>query len=63
LGLNQSGRPISLRFLSLVEHLDVILDARELCEAIYAERPDDRGMAILAGQFTGTDRIDYLDKA
>jgi len=63
LGLNQSGRPISLRFLSLAEHLDVIVDARELCEAIYAVRPDDRGMAVLAGQFTGTDRIDYLDKA
>ena len=63
LGLNQSGRPISLRFLSLAEHLDVIIDARELCEAIYAVRPDDRGMAVLAGQFTGTDRIDYLDKA
>jgi ATP-dependent DNA helicase RecG len=63
LGLNQSGRPITLRFLSLAEHLDVILEARELCEAIYAVRPDDRGMAILAGQFTGTDRIDYLDKA
>ena len=49
LGLNQSGRPISLRFLSLAEHLDVIIDARELCEAIYAVRPDDRGMAVLAG--------------
>ncbi len=30
---------------------------------MYAQDPDDRGMAVLAGQFTGTDRIDYLDKA
>src|SRR5262249_42651132 len=36
LGHSQSGRPITLRFLSLAEHLDVILAARELCDAIYA---------------------------
>jgi hypothetical protein len=29
LGLSQSGRPITLRFLSLSEHLDIILAARE----------------------------------
>ncbi|TGD87554.1 ATP-dependent DNA helicase RecG [Mycolicibacterium sp. CH28] len=63
LGLNQSGRPITLRFLSLADHLDVITDARELAQSMYARNPDDKGMAILAGQFTGTDRIDYLDKA
>jgi ATP-dependent DNA helicase RecG len=54
---------MTLRFLSLAEHLEVILDARELCEAIYADQPDHPGMAVLAAQFTGTDRIDYLDKA
>jgi len=63
LGLSQSGRPISLRFLSLAEHLDVIVAARELCAAVYDANPNDPGMAILAGQFTGTDRIDFLDKA
>jgi ATP-dependent DNA helicase RecG len=63
LGHSQSGRPITLRFLSLAEHLDVILFARELCESVYAADPDSRGMALLAGQFTDTDRIDYLDKA
>jgi ATP-dependent DNA helicase RecG len=63
LDVNQSGRPTKLHFLSLVEHLDVILDARELARSMYARDPEDRGMAILAGQFTGTDRIDYLDKA
>ena len=60
---SQSGRPITLRFLSLAEHLDVILSAREVCESVYAADPDSRGMALLAGQFTDTDRIDYLDKA
>ena len=63
LGLNQSGRPISLRFLSLAEHLEVIVDAREVAQTIYATDPDNRGMTVLAGQFTGGDRIDYLDKA
>ncbi|WP_179475194.1 ATP-dependent DNA helicase RecG [Mycolicibacterium vinylchloridicum] len=63
LGLNQSGRPITLRFLSLAEHLEVIVDAREVAQTIYAHDPDNRGMAILAGQFTGGDRIDYLDKS
>ncbi|MGI9124778.1 MAG: ATP-dependent DNA helicase RecG [Mycobacterium sp.] len=63
LGDNQSGRPITLRFLSLAEHLDVILDARELCETVYASDPGDAGMARLAAPFTARDRIDYLDKA
>ena len=63
LGLNQSGRPITLQFLSLAEHLDVIVDARELCERRYAEDPADPGMAALAAPFTGGNRIDYLDKA
>ena len=63
LGDNQSGRPITLEFLSLAKHLEVILDARELCEAVHAADPNHPGMAILAGRFTDTDRIEYLDKA
>jgi len=63
LGLNQSGRAGSLRFLSLAEHLDVILTARELCDSLYPGDPDNLGMALVARQFTRTDRIDYLDKA
>ena len=63
LGLNQSGRAGALRFLSLAEHLDVILVARELCDSLYPGDPDSLGMALVAQQFTGTDRIDYLDKA
>ena len=63
LGLTQSGRPITLRFLLLVEHLGVILDARELCEKLYEKNPADPGMALLAAQFVDNDRVEYLDKA
>jgi ATP-dependent DNA helicase RecG len=63
LGLSQSGRPITLRFLSLSEHLDIIVAAREFCEGLYEKDPAHRGMAVLAAQFTDTDRVEYLDKA
>jgi len=63
LGHSQSGRPITLQFLSLAEHLDVILAAREMCIELYEVDPAHRGMALLAGQFTSTDRIEFLDKA
>ncbi|MCT7659228.1 ATP-dependent DNA helicase RecG [Mycobacterium deserti] len=63
LGYSQSGRPITLRFLSLFSHLDVLLAARELCETLYESDPARPGMAMLAAPFTDTDRVDYLDKA
>jgi ATP-dependent DNA helicase RecG len=63
LGLSQSGRAITLRFLSLSEHLELILAAREFCEELYETDPAHSGMAVLAAQFTDTDRVDYLDKA
>lgn len=63
LGLHQSGRPISLRYLSLSEHVDIIVAARELCAAVYETDPDHRGMSVLAGHFTRSDRVEYLDKA
>src|SRR6185437_1839280 len=63
LGLSQSGRPITLRFLSLAEHLNIILAARELCEELYEKNPVNPGMAVLAAQFIDTDRVEYLDKA
>jgi ATP-dependent DNA helicase RecG len=63
LGLSQSGRPITLRFLSLSQHLEVILAAREFCEELYEKAPRHPGMAILSAQFTQTDRVEYLDKA
>ena len=62
LGLSQSGRPITLRFLSLSEHLNIIVAARELCEELYEKHPDHPGMAALAAPFTNADRVEYLDK-
>ncbi len=61
LGYYQSGRPITLKFLSLAEHLEIILAARELCETVYASDPVDRGMATLSAPFTDTDRVQFLD--
>jgi ATP-dependent DNA helicase RecG len=63
LGYSQSGRPITLRFLSLFEHLDLILAAREFCDSHYAKSPGDPGMAGLAAPFVDTDRVEYLEKA
>ncbi len=62
LGYSQSGRPITLRFLSLFEHLDVILAARDFCGSLYERHPDHPGMAVLAAPFTDTERVEYLDK-
>ncbi|WNG89448.1 ATP-dependent DNA helicase RecG [Mycobacterium sp. ITM-2016-00317] len=61
LGYYQSGRPITLKFLSLAEHLEIILAARELCETVYGSDPADRGMATLSAPFTDTDRVQFLD--
>ncbi len=63
LGLSQSGRPITLRFLSLAEHREIIEAAREFCEAVYQKNPTNPGMATLAAQFTTDDRVEYLEKA
>jgi len=63
LGLSQSGSPVTLRFLSLSEHLEVILAAREFCESLYERDPNHRGMSLLAAQFTETERVEYLDKS
>ncbi|MDY6870971.1 MAG: ATP-dependent DNA helicase RecG [Actinomycetota bacterium] len=63
LGLHQSGNVNSLRFLSLAEHLEVIVAARELCETLYEKEPDHPGMAMLAAPFTNTDRVEYLEKS
>jgi ATP-dependent DNA helicase RecG len=63
LGRNQSGRAYNLRLLSLADHRDVIEAARAFCISAYADDPANAGMAMLAVQFTTTDRIEYLDKA
>jgi ATP-dependent DNA helicase RecG len=62
LGYSQSGKAITLRFLSLFEHRDVIETAREFCQSHYQQQPTDPGMALLAAQFTDTERVEYLDK-
>jgi ATP-dependent DNA helicase RecG len=62
LGYSQSGKAITLRFLSLFEHRDVIETAREFCQSHYQQHPTDPGMALLAAQFTDTERVEYLDK-
>ncbi len=63
LGLHQSGRPITLRFLSLAEHYEIIRAARELCESVYEADPLDPGMSVLSAPFTDTDRVEFLDKS
>ncbi len=63
LGRHQSGRAITLQLLSLADHRQLIEDAREFCEGVYDDDPSHRGLALLAAPFTGTDRVEYLDKA
>lgn len=63
LGFSQSGRAVTLRFLSLARHLDIILAAKDLCEAVYEADPLDPGMAVLSAPFTDSDRVEFLDKA
>lgn len=66
LGLTQSGRPITLRLLSLAVHREIIEAARTFAESVYDMDPrllDHRGIAVLAAPFAETDRVEYLDKA
>jgi ATP-dependent DNA helicase RecG len=66
LGLSQSGRPITLRLLSLAEHREIIEEARAFAESVYDADPkllDHRGIAVLAAPFAETARVEYLDKA
>ncbi len=64
LGFSQSGRPITLRFLSLFEHREIIGAAREFCRVALREDPGPTPeWRCLAAQFTDTDRVEYLDKS
>jgi ATP-dependent DNA helicase RecG len=66
LGLNQSGKPITLRLLSLSEHQTIIEEARAFAQSVYQEDPrlvQHRGLQTLAAPFTDTERVEYLDKA
>jgi ATP-dependent DNA helicase RecG len=62
LGHHQSGTLNSLHFLSLADHLEVILTARELCETLYTEDPGNPGMTVLSAPFIDHDRVEFLDK-
>ncbi|MFB1296765.1 ATP-dependent DNA helicase RecG [Mycobacterium sp. pW049] len=61
LGFHQSGRAITLQFLSLAHHLEIILAARELCETVYDADPLDPGMAALSAPFIDADKVQFLD--
>jgi ATP-dependent DNA helicase RecG len=63
LGRSQSGRAITLQLLSLIDHREVIEAARDFCEQVYDDGPGDSGLALLAAPFTGSERIEYLDKS
>jgi ATP-dependent DNA helicase RecG len=63
LGRNQSGRAITLRLLSLADHLMYIEAARDFCSNAYQDASLHPGLAALAGRFTNSDRIEYLDKS
>jgi ATP-dependent DNA helicase RecG len=63
LGRNQSGRAITLRLLSLADHLEFIEAARAYCLENYDHNPADAGLALMAAPFTNADRIEYLDKS
>jgi ATP-dependent DNA helicase RecG len=54
---------ITLRLLSLTDHLEFIMAAREFCTAAYEAATPQPALALLAARFTNTDRIEYLDKA
>jgi ATP-dependent DNA helicase RecG len=61
LGYSQSGRRMTLHFLSLADHRQLIEDAREFCQTAYEADPRRPGMDVLAAQFTDTERVQYLD--
>jgi ATP-dependent DNA helicase RecG len=63
LGRNQSGRAITLRLLSLADHLAYIEAARDFCTNAYEDATPHPGLAAMAARFTDTDRIEYLDKS
>ncbi|HEY1838819.1 MAG TPA: ATP-dependent DNA helicase RecG [Mycobacterium sp.] len=63
LGRSQSGRAITLRLLSLIDHRDVIEAARHFCEQVYDDQGSHPGLSLLAAPFTGSERIEFLDKS
>jgi len=65
MGANQSGRRSSLRLLSVIEHEDVITDARNAAEATLAADPDLQRHGALGAvlrDLARSSRADYLEK-
>ncbi|MVX76455.1 hypothetical protein GQF55_24000, partial [Escherichia coli] len=52
-GRNQSGKAITLRLLSLAEHEEYIVAARDFCIEAY-KNPTDPALALMAARFTST---------
>jgi ATP-dependent DNA helicase RecG len=66
LGASQSGRRSSLKLLSVLEHEDVIAQARDVAATVVAADPDLSGHPELAGQVRRlheADQADFLEKA
>jgi ATP-dependent DNA helicase RecG len=63
LGRSQSGRAITLKLLSLIDHREIIEAARDFCEQAFDDPAAHQGLALLAAPFTGNERIEYLDKS
>jgi ATP-dependent DNA helicase RecG len=65
LGVSQSGRRSSLRLLSVLDHEDVIADARASAAEVIEQDPDLTEHADLAGEVRRlyeSERADYLEK-
>src|SRR5690625_1755899 len=66
LGAAQSGRASSLRLLSLLDHEEVIAEARAFAEQTVAADPDltgHPGLVEMVSAGEATAETDYLDKA
>ena len=66
LGLTQSGRPITLKLLSLADHRELIEEARAFAQSVHDTDPDlrrHRGIELLASPFSESERVEFLDKA
>jgi ATP-dependent DNA helicase RecG len=66
LGVSQSGRRSSLRLLHVLEHEDVIVEAREVASRLVADDPGLEDHPVLADQVRrlhDAEQADYLEKA
>jgi len=65
LGVSQSGRRTSVRLLSVLEHEDLIADARDRATRLVTDDPGLRTVPGLAAAvaLAEADRADYLDKS